>query len=122
MSEKNFRLDIVTPRELIFSGEVSSVYLPGSEGQLGVLPGHCPLLAMLEPGLGRYRQDGDDVPFVCGAGFVQVFADKVSVVVELALRKEDIAGNTRAIADEYAQGLEEREHQAMDAAWEVVAG
>ncbi|HUQ44495.1 MAG TPA: F0F1 ATP synthase subunit epsilon [Candidatus Limnocylindria bacterium] len=77
-------LEIVTPERLAFSGPVDSVSVPGSEGELGILPHHAPLLATLGVGELRYRSGGTEESFVIAGGFVQVRPDKVVVMAELA--------------------------------------
>ena len=77
-------LEIVTPERLAFSGSVDSVQLPGSEGELGVLPHHAPLIATLGTGELRIRHGGSDESFAVFGGFVQVLPDKVVVLAESA--------------------------------------
>ncbi|MHB8458689.1 MAG: F0F1 ATP synthase subunit epsilon [Candidatus Limnocylindrales bacterium] len=77
-------LDIVTPERLAYSGSVDSVQLPGSEGELGVLPHHAPLIAALGAGELRIRQGGSEESFAVFGGFVQVLPDRVVVMAESA--------------------------------------
>ena len=90
MSEKNFHLEIVTPLALKFEGEVTMVRLPGVEGEMGILAGHAPLLALLEPGVSEYRAKDLDFPLASGAGFVKVAENRVVVMVDSAERPEEI--------------------------------
>ena len=53
-----FQLDIVTPEKTIFSDTVDDVYLPGSEGEMGILASHAALVAPLQPGELHYLKDG----------------------------------------------------------------
>ncbi len=93
MSEKNFHLEIVTPREQKFEGEATWVRLPGVLGEMGILAGHAPLLAMLEPGIAVYRVLDRDHPLATGEGFVTVAENRVVVLVESAERPEDLDSN-----------------------------
>ena len=77
-------LEIVTPERLAYSDVVDSVQLPGSEGELGVLPHHAPLLAMLGIGELRIRKGGTEESFAIVGGFLQVRPDKVVVMAETA--------------------------------------
>jgi F-type H+-transporting ATPase subunit epsilon len=77
-------LEIVTPERLVFSSEVDAVTLPGSEGELGVLPHHTPLVSMLGLGELRIRRDGEIETFAIAGGFLQVRPDKVVVMAEMA--------------------------------------
>jgi F-type H+-transporting ATPase subunit epsilon len=77
-------LEIVTPERLAYSDTVDSVVLPGSEGEMGVLPHHAPLLATLGVGELRIRKGGEEEFFAIAGGFVQVRPDKVVVMAEEA--------------------------------------
>ena len=77
-------LEIVTPEKLAYSDEVDSVQLPGSEGELGVLPHHAPLISTLGAGELRLRKGGQEESFAIVGGFVQVLPDKVVVMAETA--------------------------------------
>jgi F-type H+-transporting ATPase subunit epsilon len=77
-------LEIVTPERLAYSDLVDSVQLPGSEGELGVLPHHAPLVSMLGVGELRIRKGGTEESFAIIGGFLQVRPDKVVVMAETA--------------------------------------
>ena len=77
-------LDIVTPEKVAYQDDVDSVQLPGSEGELGVLPHHAPLVSTLGAGELRLRKGGEDEYFAIVGGFVQVLPDKVVVMAETA--------------------------------------
>jgi F-type H+-transporting ATPase subunit epsilon len=78
------QLDIVTPEKLAYSDEVDAVTLPGSEGELGVLPHHAPLVSTLGAGELRLRKAGAEESFAIVGGFLQVLPDKVVVMAETA--------------------------------------
>jgi F-type H+-transporting ATPase subunit epsilon len=83
-------LEIVTPERLAFSETVDSVQLPGSEGELGVLPHHAPLVSTLGIGELRIRKGGTEQSFAIVGGFLQVLPDKVVVLAETADMASDI--------------------------------
>ena len=83
-------LDIVTPEGRIFSGDVESVQLPGSEGELGIYPEHSPLLAQIQAGELHYVQGGKVHELAVGPGFAEVRPTDVSVLTDLAVREVDI--------------------------------
>ena len=87
---KALTLDIVTPDKAIVHDDVDEVQLPGWEGALGILPGHTPLLAMLKPGELWYRKGQEKTFFVLDFGMAEVLPDKVTVLVRLADKPEDI--------------------------------
>jgi len=84
------QLEIVTPEKLAYQGEVDSVQLPGSEGELGVLPHHAPLVSTLGAGELRLRKGGEEEFFAIVGGFLQVLPDKVVVMAETADMASDI--------------------------------
>ena len=86
----SFQLDIVTPEKTIFSDTVEDVYLPGSEGEMGVLDMHAALVSPLSPGELRYKKDGKIEELAVGEGFVEVSHDKVSVLIDLAIGEDAI--------------------------------
>jgi F-type H+-transporting ATPase subunit epsilon len=77
-------LEIVTPERLAYSDEVDAVVLPGSEGEMGVLPHHAPLVSTLGVGELRIRKGGTEESFAIVGGFVQVRPDRVVVMAETA--------------------------------------
>ena len=90
MITKSLELDIVTPDKAIVHEQVDEVQLPGWEGALGILPGHTPLLAMLKPGELWYRKGQEKTYFVLDFGMAEVLPHKVTVLVRLADKPEDI--------------------------------
>src|SRR5947207_1624253 len=93
------KLEIVTPEEKIYSEDVEMVTLPGSEGELGVYPKHVPLLTTLKPGELRVIKNGRETALAIGEGFVEIKADAVSVLTDMALESEkiDIAAAEAAV-------------------------
>ena len=84
------QLEIVTPERLAYSDTVDSVQLPGSEGELGVLPHHAPLVSTLGVGELRIRKGGSEESFAIVGGFLQVRPDRVMVMAETADLASDI--------------------------------
>jgi F-type H+-transporting ATPase subunit epsilon len=78
------QLDIVTPERLAYSDQVDEVIAPGSQGELGILPHHAPLLTTLGLGELRIRKDGAEESFAIVGGFLQVRPDRVVVMAETA--------------------------------------
>ena len=90
MIPKSLALDISTPDKPIVHDEVDEVQLPGYNGALGVLPGHAPLLALLTPGELSYRKAQARETIVIDFGVAEVLPDRVTVLVRLAEKPEDI--------------------------------
>ena len=84
------RLEVVTPEHLLLSKEVDYVSAPGSEGDFGVLPGHCHFLTTLRIGELEYRV-GEQTEFMSVLwGFAEVTPTKVTILAEIAEKAEDI--------------------------------
>jgi len=83
--------DIVSAEEKIFSGRVEMVIVSGALGDLGIAPGHTPLLTQLKPGPIRViLQNGEEEIFYASGGFVEVQPHLVSVLSDTALRADDV--------------------------------
>ena len=85
-------VDVVSAEEAIFSGEAKFVVLPGESGELGILPGHTPLLGELAEGwIVRIEREGEpELRVAVHGGFLSVRKDGVSVLAETAEPAEDI--------------------------------
>jgi F-type H+-transporting ATPase subunit epsilon len=103
-------LDIVTPEKRIFSDSVENVYLPGADGEMGILPMHAGLVTALQPGELRYLHKGQVVTLAIGSGFAEVTQTKVVVLTDAALGEGEIdeAATEEAIkrAEEQLKGID----------------
>ncbi len=100
------RLDIITPERNVLSETVDSVTVPGANGELGILPGHTPLISQLQTGVLAYTQGGTARRLLVSGGFVEVRDDRVAVLADIAERPEEIdAARARAARDEAEQHL-----------------
>lgn len=84
------QLDIVTPEKKIFSDTVENVYLPGADGEMGILPQHAGLVTALKPGELRYLHNGKVESLAIGSGFAEVTQTKVIVLTDSALGEAEI--------------------------------
>lgn len=85
------RLDIVTAeREVLREEGLDIVVAPGSEGQLGILPQHAPLMTMLEPGELRARRGNEETVIAISGGFLEVRDDVVTILADTAEQAEEI--------------------------------
>ena len=92
-----YQLSIVTPEKQLLSQQVDEVIAPGSEGEFGVLPGHCHFLSTLRIGELRYRVDGHTHSMAVLWGFAEVTPTKVTVMAEIAEKAEDIDVDRAAV-------------------------
>ncbi len=76
------QLDILTPEKKIYSGEASSVSLPGTEGHFQVLNHHAPLISSLKAGVIKFKTSSGETRVTAQSGFVEVLKNKVTVLVE----------------------------------------
>jgi F-type H+-transporting ATPase subunit epsilon len=83
-------LEIVTPEGVQLSEQVKEVTAPSVDGEFGVLPGHIPLLAALKTGIVSYKKDGELERVAVGAGFVEVLDDRVLLLTDRFIRKDDV--------------------------------
>lgn len=87
-------VEIVTPQSVIFSGNASSVAVPGSQSPFQVLYNHAPIVSSLDPGYVKINNENNSINwFVVSSGFTEVKDNKVSVLVERALSFEEIDQN-----------------------------
>lgn len=96
-------LDIVTPERKVFSDSVDNVYLPGADGEIGVLPSHAGLVTALKPGELRYLHNGQVVTLAVGSGFAEVTQTKVVVLTDMALGEDEIDEQTAEAAIKRAE-------------------
>jgi len=84
-------VDIVSAEGQIFSGEASMVFVPGSQGELGIAPRHAPLLTTLKAGEVRVQSDGQpEQSFYVGGGALEVQPNLVTVLADTAARARDL--------------------------------
>jgi len=110
------KLEIVTPGAKIYSEDVDMVTLPGTEGDLGVYPKHVPLLTTLRPGELRVLKDGRETFLAVGEGFVEIKADAVSVLTDMALESEKIDAAAAEAAVERAKAAMKEDHSKEEVA------
>ena len=102
------RLEIVTPDAKTFSDDVDMVVIPGTEGELGILPMHIPLMTALKPGELKVTHKGRDIYLAVGEGFVEVTQDSVSILTDMAIEEKAI---DLAAAEEAVRRAEEAMRQ-----------
>jgi|SRR5262245_17860113 len=100
---KKIQLEIVSPQRMLLSEEVDSVTLPGSEGYLGILPGHLPLLTTLKPGVITYEVGGKKKTLAVHDGFLEVLPERVIVMADKVLKPEEINLQEARAAKERAE-------------------
>jgi F-type H+-transporting ATPase subunit epsilon len=107
MAQKTLRLDIVSAEQAIFSGEVDMVYATGVMGELGIAPGHTPLLTALKAGNIRATLPGsqEEIIFYISSGMLEVQPYVVTVLADTVVRAADIDEAAAIEAKERAEQM-----------------
>lgn len=108
-------VDVVSTERSIFSGEARFVEVPGVQGELGVLPGHTPLLTGVRPGTVRIEAaDGSETYLYIAGGFVEIQPDRVTVLADTAMRADSLDHARAERAREEAQARLEQQSGDID--------
>jgi len=101
----SLKVNIVSSSEEIFSGEATMVFATGSLGELGIAPGHTPLLTGLAPGPVRVQNGDSEETFFCSGGFIEVQPGEVTVLSDTAERADSLDEAEAIKAQEAAEKL-----------------
>ena len=96
-------LEVVTPERRVLSESVNAVTVPGRGGEMGILPGHAPMISELQTGVLSYNEDGTSFQLHVSGGFVEVNNDRVAVLAEIAERPEEIDAARARLAREHTE-------------------
>lgn len=96
--------DLVSPERLLLSQQADMVTIPGSEGYMGVIAGHAPVVSTLRPGMIDVLVDGKDTRFFIAGGFAEISATKITVLAEEALPMSEM---DLAVIDQRIKDMEE---------------
>jgi len=111
-------VDVVSAEDSLFTGEATFVALPGEAGELGILPGHTPLISRIRPGTVKIvLADGSESTIFVAGGILEVQPDTVTVLSDTAIRAEDLdaekAEEARRRAEEDLQRAKSKEDIAV---------
>jgi len=104
------QLEIVTPEAKVFSDYVEMVTLTGVEGEMGIMPGHAPVMTQLVAGEITVRKEAQNIFLAVGDGFVQITGERVAVLTDMAIKADDI---DEAAAEQARQKAEARLAQKL---------
>jgi F-type H+-transporting ATPase subunit epsilon len=111
-------LEIVTPEDRVYSDTVDTVVIPTLEGEIGILPGHIPLLTQVADGELRATKGNETKGLVVGSGFAQIDGDRVKILAEFAINEaqidEDAAKKAIQRAEESLKGREKLDPAEID--------
>ncbi|HUI15664.1 MAG TPA: F0F1 ATP synthase subunit epsilon [Xanthobacteraceae bacterium] len=111
--------EFVSPESVLFSGDVDQVDLPGSEGDMGILPGHAPLVTTLRPGIVTIFRNGQREPVVVIGGFAEVSPKGLTVLADKAMARADF--DSALLVDEIRDAEEDVADSKDDAARDKLA-
>lgn len=107
MATTTLNLEVVSAEEKLFSGAVQTVQVSGSEGELGIYPGHAPLLTKIKPGMVRFvSESGDEELIYVAGGVLEVQPGEVIVLADVAVRGDDLD-------EQEAEAARQRAEQAI---------
>ena len=103
MAATTVQLDVVSAEQEIFSGAVEAIQVTGSEGELGIHPGHAPLITQLKPGMVRLVNQGEEELIYINGGVLEIQPGSVTVLADTALRAADLDEQAAQAAKEKAE-------------------
>jgi F-type H+-transporting ATPase subunit epsilon len=117
VADSTIHVDIVSAEGEIYSGPAKMVFVPATEGELGITPRHAPLLTILKAGEVRVRPpEGEELFFFVGGGALEIQPTRVTVLADTALRAKDLDEAAAVAAKQRAeaalQGRTDRMEQA----------
>jgi F-type H+-transporting ATPase subunit epsilon len=110
--------EFVSPESVLFSGDVDQVDLPGAEGDMGILPGHAPLVTTLRPGIVTIFRDGKREPIVVTGGFAEVSPAGLTVLADKAVARADfdmalLAGEIKDAEEDIADSEDQAQRDKL---------
>jgi F-type H+-transporting ATPase subunit epsilon len=104
MAQSMLNFELMTPEKNLYSGAVNAVYFPGLDGEIGVLPGHAPLVSKLGMGVIRCEvAQGREIRFFCSGGFCEIIGSDVRIMANIAETGDEIDEERAVKAKERAQ-------------------
>jgi F-type H+-transporting ATPase subunit epsilon len=114
----SLHFEFVSPESVLFSGDVDQVDLPGIEGDMGILPGHAPLVTTLRPGIVTIFREGRREPVVVVGGFAEVSPAGLTILADRAVARDDfdtdtLAGEIRDAEEDVADAKDDVERDKL---------
>ena len=107
----NMQFDLVSPERKLASGQVTSVQVPGADGDLTVMAGHAPLITTLRPGVLKVSGPDGESEYVVSGGFAEISAEGISVLAERALPQGEM---TQGVIDDWVAEAHEAHQKARE--------
>ena len=108
----SFHFDLVSPENLLFSGDVEQVDVPGAEGDFGVLAGHAPFVTTVRPGIVTLFREGGALKVVVNGGFAEVNPQGLTILADMAVPLEEfdraeLASQIKDVEEDVADATED---------------
>ncbi|MGM0414705.1 MAG: F0F1 ATP synthase subunit epsilon [Bacillota bacterium] len=110
------QLDITTPRRVVYSNEIDMLIARAIDGNIGIMPGHTPLVTALENSVVRIKNNDEEIPIPISDGFLEVKPDKINLIVRTAELPEEIDLQRAKKAKERAERRLREEESKLDQA------
>lgn len=110
------QLDITTPRRVVYSNEIDMLIARAIDGNIGIMPGHTPLVTALENSVVRVKNNDEEIPIPISDGFLEVKPDKINLIVRTAELPEEIDLQRAKKAKERAERRLREEKSKLDQA------
>ncbi len=114
----DLHLEFVSPESVLFSGDVDQVDLPGLEGDMGIFPGHAPLVTTLRPGIVTIFRGNAKEPIVVIGGFAEMSPAGLTVLADMAVARDDfdmalLAGEIKDAEEDVADSKDDAERDRL---------
>lgn len=103
MADNTFKVEIITPDRVFFTGEADMIEFNTADGEVGIFRNHIPLTTVLQPGVVTIHENGEQKVAAVHAGFAEILGDKVTLLAEVAEWPEEIDINRAEAAKERAE-------------------
>ena len=110
---ETMQFDLVSPERRLASGQVTSVQIPGVEGDLTAMPGHMPMITTLRPGVLRVSSEDGDQDYVVTGGFAEI-GEGLSVLAEKAVLRSEMTQETFAAMLEEAENFYSKTQETFE--------
>jgi F-type H+-transporting ATPase subunit epsilon len=114
MADKTINLEVVTPERIVFQGEVDFISAPGTEGRLGILPEHAPLMTGLKVGQINIKQGKNEIKMAVSGGFLETKDSKIVILADSAETAEQIDVDRAKAAKDRAEKRLSAANQEID--------
>ena len=114
MADNNFKVEIITPDRIFYTGDASLVEFNTTEGEIGVYKNHVPTTVVLAPGIVTIHEEAENKRAAVHAGFAEILNDKVTLLAEIAEWPDEIDIERAKAAEQRANERISRKDSTLD--------